>query len=193
MRDLTYYVAVSLDGRIADPDGGFADFLLEGDHLPALVERFRETIPGHLLDAFGLEPRAELVDTVVMGWSTYAVGLPEGVTSPYPHLRQVVVTREHADVDVPAEVELTGEDPVAVVRRLKAESERGVWLCGGGRLASAVASEIDRLVLKVNPVLLGAGVPVVADAAYDPTRFDLERATPYDSGVVVLEYTRRAA
>lgn len=33
MRELIYYVAVSVDGFIATPDGGFDAFLVEGDHM----------------------------------------------------------------------------------------------------------------------------------------------------------------
>jgi dihydrofolate reductase len=46
------------------------------------------------------------------------------------------------------------------VRALKAEDGRDIWLAGGGRLAARVADEIDELVLKVNPVVLGDGVRV---------------------------------
>ena len=36
MRELVYYVAVSLDGRIASPTHGFESFLSEGDHAEVL-------------------------------------------------------------------------------------------------------------------------------------------------------------
>jgi hypothetical protein len=36
MRSLTYYIAVSLDGYIAGPDGQFDAFLAEGDHMAGI-------------------------------------------------------------------------------------------------------------------------------------------------------------
>jgi dihydrofolate reductase len=37
-------------------------------------------------------------------------------------------------------------------------------LCGGARLAGALYDEIDELVLKVNPVVLGTGTPLFRGA-----------------------------
>jgi hypothetical protein len=37
VRDLTYYVAVSLDGKIAAPDGDFSAFPTEGDHVEMIM------------------------------------------------------------------------------------------------------------------------------------------------------------
>jgi dihydrofolate reductase len=75
------------------------------------------------------------------------------------------------------------------VRSLKAEPGSGIWLCGGGRLAAALADEVDRLVLKVNPVVLGSGTPLF-DGRVPGHSFRLEQSTPFDSGVVVNEYVR---
>lgn len=188
MRQLVYFVAVSLDGRIADPDGGFADFLVEGDHLAALAAEWSDTVPGHVRAALGLPPAdGSRFDTVVMGWNTYAVGLAEGVDSPYPHLRQIVVSRRSPEV--PTGVEVVAEDPAAAVRALKATDGRDLWLCGGGQLAAALADEIDRLVFKVNPVVFGDGIPLFA-GGYRPTGFTLVDSTTYASGVVVNDYQR---
>ncbi|WP_448808270.1 dihydrofolate reductase family protein [Agromyces bauzanensis] len=125
-----------------------------------------------------------------MGWNTYAVGLPLGMTSPYSHLQQIVFSRSRQ-----AEGErlaVTADDPIDVVRALKAEEGADIWLCGGGTMATAIVDEIDRLVLKVNPVLLGGGIPLFAGGAYEPRRFDLVGSTPYRSGVTIAEYARRA-
>jgi hypothetical protein len=45
MRELVYYVATSLDGRIASPDGDFSAFPTEGDHMEMILRDFPETIP----------------------------------------------------------------------------------------------------------------------------------------------------
>ncbi len=187
MRELTYLVAVSLDGFIAAPDGDFSAIALEGDHLEMLARDLPDTLPGALLDAWGISAHGATFDTVLMGWSTYEVGLREGIAEPYPHLREVVVSARHTPPS-DAVQHVTG-DPAATVRALKAEQGTGIWLCGGGVLASALREEIDRLVLKVSPVVLGRGIPLFADAPA-PMPFALERSTPYGSGVVVNEYRR---
>ena len=46
------------------------------------------------------------------------------------------------------------------------------------------------MVLKVNPLVLGDGIPLFA-ASYGPLPFALVDSTRYASGVVVNEYVRR--
>lgn len=189
MRELVYYVAVSLDGRIAGPTGDFSAFPTEGDHIDMILREYRDTLPAAALQATGLIADRSRFDTVLMGWNTYAAGFAYGVRDPYPHLRQHVFSR--ADREVATGIVLVGDDPVGVVRRLKAEQGgSGIWLCGGGQLASSLIEEIDRLVLKVNPVVLGDGRALFADS-YDPKVFHLDVSTSYRSGVVINEYARR--
>ncbi|MDY7091172.1 MAG: dihydrofolate reductase family protein, partial [Actinomycetota bacterium] len=93
--------------------------------------------------------------------------------------------------DVPDDIVLTDRDPVDLVRELKAEpGGSGIWLCGGGTLASALADEIDRLVLKVNPLLLGSGIPLFADRGHHPRSLARVAGRPFGSGVVANEYVR---
>jgi dihydrofolate reductase len=188
MPELVYYVATSLDGRIAAPDGDFSAFPTAGDHMEWILREYRDALPAPALAALGLTPDGRRFGAVVMGWNTYAVGLPVGLDRPYPHLDQVVVTRTHRP-DVPPDGVRFTDDPVAEVRRLKATPGADVWLCGGGVLAAHLAAEIDRLVLKVNPVVLGAGRPLFV-GPYDPRPFTLATSTPFASGVVVQEYAR---
>ncbi len=189
MRELVYFVAVGLDGFIAAPDDTFDDFPQQGDHIDWIFREYPDTLPTAGLRALGMEPSTRRFDTVLMGWNTYAAGFPHGVTDPYQHLRQYVFSRTHDKAD--GDIVLTDRDPVEVVRELKAEpAGTGIWLCGGGRLAATLVGEIDRLVLKVNPVLLGAGIPVFAGGRYDPRTFARVASRPFDSGVVVNEYAR---
>jgi dihydrofolate reductase len=190
MRPLTYYVAVSLDGFIAAPDGSFDVFPTSGDHIDMILRDWRDTLPAAAAAALGLAPDGRRFDTVLMGWETYAAGLPHGADDPYPHLRQWVLTRRHLAASTPAGVTLTDQDPVALVRRLKSEAAgAGIWLCGGGVLAAALGDEIDRLVLKVNPIVLGAGRPLFA-GTYAPRSLRLHRSETFESGVIVNEYRR---
>jgi len=189
MRELVYYVAVSLDGRIASPSHGFESFLAEGDHAAALTPEWGDTIPEPIHQALGLDVRRGALSTVLMGWNTYAVGLPD-MPSPYSHLEQIVFSRTRT-APVGAEgVRITDDDPWEVVTALKRQSGGDIWLCGGGVLAAQLVDLIDRLVLKVNPFVFGDGIPLFA-GQYVPTRFALERSRPFETGVVVNEYRRR--
>lgn len=189
MRSLVYLVAVSIDGYIAAPDGTFDAFAQAGDHVDALIEEVPETLPGHVRSAIGIDSPNHTYDTVVMGWNTFAVGLAHRVDSPYPHLRQYVFSRTHAPSEVGGDVRLVADDPVDVVRQLKAQaSSKDIWLCGGGSLAAALRDEIDRLVLKVNPVVLGAGIPLFEPGDDCPRSFTLESTRTFDSGVCTVSY-----
>ena len=197
MRPLVYYVAVSLDGFIAAPDGDFSAFLAEGDHMAAILRDYPDALPGPALKALGIEPPRSRFDTVVMGWNTYAVGLPVGMLDPYPHLETVVFSHDPdarmaalPSREAAGRVEFSGDDPASRVRALKAgSSTTGIWLCGGGTLAAALADEIDNLILKVNPLVLGTGIPLFG-GGMPPGRFDLTASTAYESGVVISEYAR---
>lgn len=189
MRELTYFVATSLDGRIAGPGDDFSAFPVEGDHIEMIKRDYRDTLPDVGLKALGLTADGSRFDTTLMGWNTYAAGL-SATRDPYPHTRQYVFSRNRSPDDVPTGITVTDEDPVALVRRLKHQDGTGIWLCGGGALAAALVDEIDRLVLKVNPVLLLDGTPLFAGGDYRPLSFRLVSSTPYETGVTVNEYVR---
>jgi dihydrofolate reductase len=197
MRKLVYYVAVTLDGRIAGP-GGEYDFFPAGDERQTAAysawtnSLYPETVPTAIRAAVGLADAPNRhFGTVLMGLGTYRPALDKGITSPYAHLRQYVVSSTlKPDVD-PAVTVVPG-DPQALVRELKREEGTGldVWLCGGGKLAGTLLPEIDELVIKSYPVVAGAGVPAF-DGAFDPTVFDVAERTAFPNGVTLTRLTRR--
>ncbi|WP_334138360.1 dihydrofolate reductase family protein [Corynebacterium variabile] len=186
MRDLVYYVAASIDGFIADPHGDVSAFPQDRATLAALFDRYPETCPAHLRDVLGVIGAPRRFDTVLMGYRTYepalAVGLPGGV---YPHLHQVVVT--HRDVpDSPNLTAISGDLPHQIAR-LKDQPGRDIWLCGGANLAAQLIDHIDEIQIKVNPVILGAGTPLlpVPGAARDLRLATMEELP---GGVALLTY-----
>lgn len=186
MRLLTYLVAATADGFIATPDGAFDVFLQQGDHLAHLAEAYPETLPAPFREAHGISAPNRHFDTVLMGRKTWAVGGAFGLTSPYPHLRQYVMSRSLTSAPA-SDVKLVRGDPVETVRRLKAETGLGIWLCGGGELASVLGEEIDELILKVNPVVVGAGIPLFRGGAR-PRALRLVSHQVFESGVCILRY-----
>ncbi|MFG2059056.1 dihydrofolate reductase family protein [Micromonospora sp. NPDC048930] len=191
MRKLVYYVASTLDGFIAAPDGSY-DFLpLEPDVAAHLTAEWPQTFPTFAHAQLGISsPPAGRFDTLLMGRGTYEPALKAGISSPYAHLKQYVFTRSLPPSDDP-QVEIVAGDPVAFVRDLKARPGGDIWLCGGGQLAGQLLDEVDELVVKLNPVVVGTGVPL-ADRGFAPHRFTLVDTLPFDSGVVVLRYTAGA-
>ncbi|MFD7661762.1 dihydrofolate reductase family protein [Streptomyces sp. NPDC059788] len=196
MRKLVYYVAVSLDGRIAGPAGEY-DFYPAGDEGQAAAysswvnARYPEFVPTAMRAALGLaDTPNRRFDTVLMGLGSYRPALDMGITSPYAHLRQYVVSSTLAPGTDPA-VTVVRANPLGLVRDLKAEKgrERDIWLCGGGRLAGALLPEIDELIIKSYPVVAGAGIPVF-DGAFDPTVFEVTDRTSFDNGVTVTHFAR---
>ena len=185
MRALTYFVACTLDGFIARRDGSWDFFIPEGDHIAGQVAEYPETVPGHFRGPAGIDAPNRNFDAVLMGRATYEVGLPLGVTSPYPHMAQYVFSRSAAPAS--ADVHHVQGDELAVVRTLKREPGLGIWLCGGGRLASSLAPEIDELVLKVHPVALGEGIRLFEGLAA-PVRLVPLESHAWSSGVVFRRY-----
>ncbi len=186
MRKLTYFIACTADGFIARENGSFDFFPMTGDHLPHIAAEYPETIPGHLRDLLGVRGDNKHFDTVLMGRNTYEVGAAIGVTNPYPHLRQYVISRTLAGSPDPA-VRLMSEDPVELVRELKREGGLDIWLCGGARLAGALYEEIDELILKVNPVMLGAGKPLFEQAS-GVRGLELTGHETFSGGVAIHRY-----
>lgn len=125
-----------------------------------------------------------------MGIGTYRVALDMGITRPYAHLRQYVVSSTLKQ-DTDPTVTVVPGDPLALVRELKNNQGTGldIWLCGGGQLAGALLPEIDELLIKTYPVIAGAGVPVV-DGAFDPTAFDVAERVAFPNGVTHTRLTR---
>ncbi|GAA2068751.1 dihydrofolate reductase family protein [Streptomyces albiaxialis] len=190
MRRLTYLVGSSVDGFIASADGSLdAFFPLPDGLLEHVVAHYPQTLPTHLHGRLGVRDLHGPFDTVVMGRGTYEPGLKEGVVSPYSHLRQYVFSTGMTSPD-PA-VTVVSTDPVAAVRELKRGPGEGIWLAGGGSLAAALAPEIDELVVKIYPFVLGAGIGVF-HGPIAPTHLTLTGTQVLAGGAAVHTYARES-
>ncbi|MFB7557969.1 dihydrofolate reductase family protein [Streptomyces brevispora] len=193
MRQLVYYVASTLDGFIAGPDGadptgpdGF--WPIPEDYIGHMIAEYPETLPGPARTALAISAEGTHFDTVIEGRRSYEIGLKAGVTDAYPHLRHIVFSRTLGESPDPA-VEVVAGDPVARVKELKREEGKDIWLVGGGELAGSLYSEIDRLIVKLSPVTLGAGIPLFSDkAAFAPLSWTLTDRKVLDSGALFLTY-----
>lgn len=186
MRKLIYYISVTQDGFIAGPNGEFDFFVMNDDFMNTLKASYPETVPTHLRKVAGISEGNKVFDTVLMGRGTYEVGLPYGVVSPYQQLKQYVFSTTLEEL-AGSDVELVKGNPATKVRELKTEDGMDIWLCGGGVLAGALYDEIDVIVLKRHPILIGAGIPLVV-GDFAPRLFELTEQYTAEGSVTISTY-----
>jgi len=169
--DLIYHAACSLDGYIATPEGG-VDWL----------NSFQAEGEGHGLEAF-----YKSIDALIMGSATYefAAAHPPWMAPDKPTW---VFTSRQLELAAP-NVNLTSKDPSEVVREIAAQGGRRAWLMGGGGLAAAFRTRglITRYVVAIVPIVLGEGIPFLADAP-GTSRLKLVETQAFSTGIVQLSY-----
>ena len=176
MRKLIYYVATTIDNYIAREDGSIEGFLPDGDHIPAFWES---------LNKYG---------GVLMGKNTYEFGYQYGLVkgepayADFPDLKNYIFSKT-IDVESSERVEVVRKDGIDFIKGLKQESGKPLWLCGGGQLAGSILEEelIDELILKINPVVFGKGIPLFGESQKNIS-LDLYDTQIFNNGVVFLSY-----
>lgn len=169
---LSVFIATSLDGFIAEEDGGLG-FL-------GSVEREGED--------YGYDRFIATIDAIVMGRSTYEVGLGFPVW-PYEGKRLIVMTSGPGRESVHGE-EFTSETPEQLAARLGAEGVRRVYVDGGATIRSFLAAGlIDDLVVSIIPVVLGRGIPLFG-LGIPPMPLVLDGVEAFPSGLAQLRYSR---
>lgn len=192
LRKLSYFIAASIDGFIGAPDGDaeFFNAFVTGDFFEYLRTDCVDTLPTAARQALSLDdmPNTKF-DTVIMGRASYDIALDDKITRPYAHLREYVASRS-IKVSPDPDVEIVSGDVVAKVRELKAEDGLDIYLCGGADLAGQLLGEVDELIIKSYPVILGSGMPMFG-AEFAIAQFALDSSRAFDNGVVVRRYRRK--
>ena len=143
MRTVTLMIAMSLDGYIADRDGGVS-------WLP------EEELEGP--DSYGAFIQG--IDTVVMGWNTYHQVTTELSPGQWPYQGLECLVATHRTLPPRPGVRFFSGDLAEEVRRLTELPGRGIWVCGGAEVVRQLlaADLIDCLDLSAVPVMLGDGI-----------------------------------
>jgi len=170
--EITYYVASSLDGFIAEPDGGI-DFLslVGGEPDPEPYEQFFSG-----------------VDALLMGRRTYDQVLGFGEW-PYGDRPCWVMTHRALNNGSDHVVAIDGT-PSDVYQQIAEQRCQHLWLVGGADLASQFLQQglIDRIVVSVMPVVLGSGIPLFSRLV-NTVMLTLVDVVPRTQGIVELTYT----
>jgi dihydrofolate reductase len=169
------FIATSLDGYIARPDGGI-------DWLPDPSTSTED----HGYDAFLADK-----DVIVMGRGTYELVLTFGGW-PYP-LPVVVLSTTLRDADIPerarGKVTLHPGPVPALVRDLEGAGHRHAYVDGGQVITAFLAAGcLERITITRVPVLIGRGLPLFGEVARD-LPFAHQRTVAFPSGLVQSTYT----
>jgi dihydrofolate reductase len=175
MRPLLLDLTTSLDGFIADGDGGI-DWILPppddahdwpADHLALM----------------------DTVDALVMGRLTYELSLRMSGGTDVFDGKSVYVITSRSDFPAQEGVEFVHRDPVGFVGELKRGSGGTIWMYVGGRLATALSAAglIDDYLIVIQPVLLGGCIPLWRDGSARQ-RLDLDYCREWPGGLVELRY-----
>ena len=164
------FIATSLDGFIARPDGGL-------DWLPVDCEP-------HGYDEF-----MATVDAIVIGRKTFETVLAFDAW-PYGTRQVIVLSASMTDFKAPAGAacELMAGPPEEIVARFAERGMDHLYIDGGVTIQRFLrAGLIQRMVITRIPVLLGGGIPLFGPLAKD-IRFEHVVTRWYPSGMVQSEY-----
>ena len=164
------YIAMSLDGFIAKPDGDLT--------LLSLVEREGED--------YGYHQFLTTVGSVLMGRKTYEKVMSFGI--PFPHQDvpcYIITSKEKNTSDGP---EFYNGDLNALIQRLKT-LEGDVFVDGGAELVNTlhIMDLIDRWIISVIPTFIGEGVRLFKEKSMDQV-LNLVKVESFKTGLVQLTY-----
>ncbi len=177
MSQTILYIAMSLDGYIADINGGVS--WLSGQDI-------NDQNPGSYPDFL------ETIDTIIMGSKTYEQIITE--LSPqvwvYKGKKTYVVTYKTPSLERP-EVKFTKESIDDVIRKLKDQPGKDIWICGGASIVNQLlkADLIDSFRITIIPTLLGDGIRLFEKFGSEK-KLTLVDTLTYN-GMVELIYRRR--
>lgn len=159
------FIATSLDGFIARPDGAL-------DWLPG-ADAAADDFDGTPDDGSGYDAFMAGVDVIVMGRATYDTVLDFGIGWPYPRPVVVLTSRPLDSVPDGADVRRDQGSVTEVVERLDEDGFTHAYVDGGNVIQQFLAADlIDAMTITVVPVLLGQGIRLFGelpgDRAFQP-------------------------
>lgn len=169
------YIATSLDGFIADRDGGL-DWL--------------HAIPNPSGDDFGFAEFMAGIDALVMGRVTFETVLGFGA---WPYDKPVFVV-SNTLTTLPAShvdrAEIVRGTPEELVRDLVARGHARLYIDGGTTIRGFLEADlVDELIITQVPVLLGGGHPLFGALA-EPLAFEHVATEVLAPGLVKNRYRR---
>lgn len=175
-RKIKLYIACSLDGYIARPDGSL-DWL--------------DNLPNPDKSDFGYFDFYASVDAVLIGRTTYEWVLGFDVEWPYSDAETYILTQKTEMATPTPRTQLLGNPLKEKIEELCSQEGKDIWLVGGGQVITAFLEEglIDEMIITKIPIILGEGIPLFPGKPPE-THFVLSDAIKYGDQVVNLHYKK---
>ncbi len=176
MRETVLFIAMSLDGFIADRSGGVGWLHGQGSDSEN-VDVYSEFVKG--------------IDTVLMGWNTYYQVTTELSPTEWIYRDFTTYVFTHREIDSTEQICFVNENPVSLLEMLKSKDGKNIWICGGANLVRQLMRDdlIDQYYVSVIPTILGAGIRLF-DNTEKEIKLKLLKAQTYN-GITDLIYMRR--
>ncbi|MFN8355342.1 MAG: dihydrofolate reductase family protein [Spirosomataceae bacterium] len=170
-RKVVLYIAMSLDGYIADTQGSIG--FLSRVETPDEDYGYREFVTS--------------VDTLIWGRKTYDTLLSFGIDFPYPDKKCYVWSQSRTGQD--ANVTYYNGHLVDLINELKQSPGEDIYCDGGAELVTELLRYqlIDRLIISVVPHLVGSGTRLFKEGRPEQN-IQLTHSKVYPSGLVQLCY-----
>jgi dihydrofolate reductase len=170
------FIATSLDGYIADKEGGL-DWL--------------QSVPNPDNDDLGYNALMERVDALVMGRNTMDIVLSFGIDWPYT---KPVYVLSNTLTEVPAELEgkvfLVKGDLSTIVSDLNKQGLKDLYIDGGVTIQSFLKEDlIDEMIITTIPILLGGGSPLFGELT-SHLQFELKNSETHLGQIVQSQFVR---
>ncbi|MFY0600076.1 MAG: dihydrofolate reductase [Cyclobacteriaceae bacterium] len=175
MRKVKLYIAISLDGKIADENGN-VDWL--------------DKIPNPENESYEYHDLIESIDTTIMGNSTYQQVLSFPTPFPYAEMENYVLTKD-TSLEKDEHVTYVSSNIKEKISDLKQKEGKDIWLIGGAEANTLIHNMglIDEYMVFVMPIILGNGIPLFSK---NHIKQDLKliNCKTYKSGVILLHYIK---
>ena len=170
MPKVVLFIATSLDGYIASPDGTVNWLFHDAD--------------------YGYTEFMASVDAVMMGRKTWEQARTfEDV--PFAGKQVIVFSRSQSNANE-SRIRYVQGDPETTIPEIKSSVEKDIWLVGGGDLIRQFIYNnlIDEFRIFVHPIILGEGIPLFPRQSRR-TDLSFESSQSFPSGLVELRYRQQ--
>jgi dihydrofolate reductase len=138
---------------------------------------------------YGFADFMSKIGAYIMGANTYREIIKSGMAGGDNEFPTYVVTHEK-DLKTGKNTYLYSGDLAELVKKIKAETDKDIWLFGGGDLTTQLINLnlVDELGIAIIPVLIGGDVPFFGNVVEDKNLILLESKTYEKSGMIALTY-----